>query len=204
MGLLATVPPELLQLQLRAQCPALGSTANPTMCANHRRRPAPNVDGTVHESSNDVLVRVRQLLSLLETQYSGDTVVIVAPDRWVGGRWLRLDGQGRDDSWCACLTSSCAPPEGGCPGPSASMSRALKSAPHPAPAAHAATTCRSCRRQYWGWTCGRTTATPLRRGRHAAYSWLQRSGRSRPPRLPALAHRSASDQSCVPLTTACL
>jgi broad specificity phosphatase PhoE len=43
-------------------------------------RPAPNVDGTVHESSADVLVRVRQLLSLLETQYNGDTVVIVSPD----------------------------------------------------------------------------------------------------------------------------
>jgi broad specificity phosphatase PhoE len=43
-------------------------------------RPSPNVDGTVHESSNDVLVRVRQLLSILETQYIGESVVIVSPD----------------------------------------------------------------------------------------------------------------------------
>lgn len=38
-------------------------------------RPGPNTDGTVHESSADVLVRGRQLLSLLETQYVGDSVV---------------------------------------------------------------------------------------------------------------------------------
>ncbi|EFN55931.1 hypothetical protein CHLNCDRAFT_12207, partial [Chlorella variabilis] len=43
-------------------------------------RPAPNVDGTVHESSADVLVRVRQLLSILETEYIGESVVIVSPD----------------------------------------------------------------------------------------------------------------------------
>lgn len=55
-----------------------------TLVAPPCRRPAPNVDGTVHESSADVLVRVRQLLSLLETQYNGDTVIIVAPDRWAG------------------------------------------------------------------------------------------------------------------------
>lgn len=43
-------------------------------------RPPPNVDGTVHESAADVLVRGRQLLSLLETQYLGDSIVIVSPD----------------------------------------------------------------------------------------------------------------------------
>jgi hypothetical protein len=34
----------------------------------------------VHESSSDVLVRGRQLLSLLETQYLGESIVIVSPD----------------------------------------------------------------------------------------------------------------------------
>ena len=43
-------------------------------------RPGPNVDGTVHESSADVVVRGRQLLSLLETQYVGSDVIIVSPD----------------------------------------------------------------------------------------------------------------------------
>ena len=66
----------------------LDNVDNATVYANNRRRPAPNVDGTVHESSSDVLVRVRQLLSLLETQYTSDAVVIISPDRWVDGvRW---------------------------------------------------------------------------------------------------------------------
>lgn len=43
-------------------------------------RPGRSYDGTVHESSADVLVRVRQLMSLLETQYVGSSVVIVSPD----------------------------------------------------------------------------------------------------------------------------
>lgn len=43
-------------------------------------RPPPFVDGTPNESVNDVLVRVRQLMSILETQYQGDQVVIVSPD----------------------------------------------------------------------------------------------------------------------------
>jgi broad specificity phosphatase PhoE len=34
----------------------------------------------VHESSADVLVRVRQLLSITETQYQSDNIVIVSPD----------------------------------------------------------------------------------------------------------------------------
>lgn len=33
-----------------------------------------------YESVQDVFVRVTQLMSILETQYSGDTVVIVSPD----------------------------------------------------------------------------------------------------------------------------
>eukprot|EP00850_Spirogloea_muscicola_P018685 SM000174S03340 [mRNA] locus=s174:56633:58297:- [translate_table: standard] len=44
------------------------------------KRPPPASDGTTHESVSDVLVRVTQLMSILETQYYGDTVVIVAPD----------------------------------------------------------------------------------------------------------------------------
>lgn len=43
-------------------------------------RPPPFVDGTPNESVQDVLVRVRQLLSILETQYQGDQVLIVSPD----------------------------------------------------------------------------------------------------------------------------
>ena len=37
-------------------------------------------DGTPSESSTDVLVRTRELLSLLETQYYGNTIFIISPD----------------------------------------------------------------------------------------------------------------------------
>jgi broad specificity phosphatase PhoE len=37
-------------------------------------------DGTPNESVSDVFVRVRQLMSKLETQYFGDDIVIIAPD----------------------------------------------------------------------------------------------------------------------------
>lgn len=40
----------------------------------------PGEDGTPTESVADIFVRVRQLLSKLETQYNGDTIVVVAPD----------------------------------------------------------------------------------------------------------------------------
>eukprot|EP00953_Heterococcus_sp_UTEX-ZZ885_P028002 14959-Heterococcus_DN1.PRE.2 len=43
-------------------------------------RPPANDDGTPHESVQDVLVRVRQLMSKLETQYSGEDIVLVSPD----------------------------------------------------------------------------------------------------------------------------
>lgn len=43
-------------------------------------RPPPIDDGTPNESVADVFVRVTQLMSILETQYSGDTVIIVSPD----------------------------------------------------------------------------------------------------------------------------
>eukprot|EP00470_Lotharella_oceanica_P017227 CAMPEP_0170186944 /NCGR_PEP_ID=MMETSP0040_2-20121228/40515_1 /TAXON_ID=641309 /ORGANISM="Lotharella oceanica, Strain CCMP622" /LENGTH=341 /DNA_ID=CAMNT_0010433831 /DNA_START=11 /DNA_END=1036 /DNA_ORIENTATION=+ len=42
--------------------------------------PPRNVDGTDNESVNDVFIRVRQALSITETQYSGRTVVFIAPD----------------------------------------------------------------------------------------------------------------------------
>ena len=42
--------------------------------------PRPHPTFLQHESSSDVLVRVRQLLSLLETSYSGQSVVLVSPD----------------------------------------------------------------------------------------------------------------------------
>ncbi|KAL2321850.1 hypothetical protein Fmac_026229 [Flemingia macrophylla] len=43
-------------------------------------KPPPIDVGTPNESVADVFVRVTQLMSILETQYSGDTVVIVSPD----------------------------------------------------------------------------------------------------------------------------
>ncbi|XP_057421953.1 uncharacterized protein LOC130715839 [Lotus japonicus] len=43
-------------------------------------KPPPTNDGTPNECVADVFVRVTQLMSILETQYSGDTVVIVSPD----------------------------------------------------------------------------------------------------------------------------
>lgn len=43
-------------------------------------KPPPITDGTPNESVSDVFVRVTQLMSILETQYSGDTVIIVSPD----------------------------------------------------------------------------------------------------------------------------
>ncbi|KAD6119901.1 hypothetical protein E3N88_11172 [Mikania micrantha] len=43
-------------------------------------KPPPINDGTPNESVADVFVRVTQLMSILETQYSGDTVIIVSPD----------------------------------------------------------------------------------------------------------------------------
>ncbi|BBN15591.1 hypothetical protein MPTK1_6g20840 [Marchantia polymorpha subsp. ruderalis] len=43
-------------------------------------KPPPFTDGTPNESVTDVLVRLTQLMSILETQYYGDAVVIVSPD----------------------------------------------------------------------------------------------------------------------------
>lgn len=43
-------------------------------------RPMPGQDGTPNDSSEDVFVRVRQLLSKLETQYFGENIVIISPD----------------------------------------------------------------------------------------------------------------------------
>ncbi|CAI0545782.1 unnamed protein product [Linum tenue] len=45
-----------------------------------RNKPPPIDDGTPSESVEDVFVRVTQLMSILETQYSGETVIIVSPD----------------------------------------------------------------------------------------------------------------------------
>ncbi|XVE57127.1 hypothetical protein DITRI_Ditri04bG0066600 [Diplodiscus trichospermus] len=43
-------------------------------------KPPPIDDGTPNESVADVFVRVTQLMSILETQYSEDTIIIVSPD----------------------------------------------------------------------------------------------------------------------------
>ncbi|KDP31111.1 hypothetical protein JCGZ_11487 [Jatropha curcas] len=45
-----------------------------------RNKPPPIDDGTPNESVSDVFVRVTQLMSILETQYSEETIVIVSPD----------------------------------------------------------------------------------------------------------------------------
>jgi broad specificity phosphatase PhoE len=47
---------------------------------NENARMPPAEDGTPNESVADVFVRVRQLISKLETQYQGETIVVVAPD----------------------------------------------------------------------------------------------------------------------------
>ncbi|KAK9669422.1 hypothetical protein RND81_13G128700 [Saponaria officinalis] len=43
-------------------------------------KPPPTSDGTPNESVDDVFVRVTQLMSITETQYSEETVIIVSPD----------------------------------------------------------------------------------------------------------------------------
>uniref|UniRef100_A0A7S1BT06 Uncharacterized protein n=1 Tax=Corethron hystrix TaxID=216773 RepID=A0A7S1BT06_9STRA len=43
-------------------------------------RPPGNEDGTPHETLIDQVVRLRQLMSLLETYYSGDTILLIFPD----------------------------------------------------------------------------------------------------------------------------
>jgi broad specificity phosphatase PhoE len=43
-------------------------------------RPPPNTDGTPTESVSDVLVRGNQLVSTVESMYSGENVVIISPD----------------------------------------------------------------------------------------------------------------------------
>lgn len=43
-------------------------------------KPPPINNGTPNESVADVFVRVTQLMSIVETQYSEDTVIIVSPD----------------------------------------------------------------------------------------------------------------------------
>lgn len=43
-------------------------------------KPPPFTDGTPNESVADVFVRVTQLMSILETQYSSDNIIIVSPD----------------------------------------------------------------------------------------------------------------------------
>jgi Histidine phosphatase superfamily (branch 1) len=45
--------------------------------------PGAGYDGTPNESAADVLVRVRQALSVMETQYDEELVMIIAPDSTV-------------------------------------------------------------------------------------------------------------------------
>lgn len=62
------------QLAAVAEELAAGDALGPTW------RPPAGSDGTPSESAADVLVRGRQLLSVLETQYFGEDVLIIAPD----------------------------------------------------------------------------------------------------------------------------
>jgi hypothetical protein len=43
-------------------------------------RPPPNEDGTPHETLADQAVRLRQVMSVLESLYSGDTILLIFPD----------------------------------------------------------------------------------------------------------------------------
>ena len=43
-------------------------------------RPPPTTTGTPNESVMDVFVRVRQMLSVMETQYRGANIVVISPD----------------------------------------------------------------------------------------------------------------------------
>lgn len=43
-------------------------------------KPPPNDDGTANESLSEQVIRLRQLISIMETQYSGDTVLLIFPD----------------------------------------------------------------------------------------------------------------------------
>eukprot|EP00986_Skeletonema_menzelii_P008323 scaffold3470_cov149-Skeletonema_menzelii.AAC.3 len=43
-------------------------------------RPPPNEDGTANETLWDQVIRLRQLMSVLETQYSGDDILLIFPD----------------------------------------------------------------------------------------------------------------------------
>ncbi|DBA91070.1 TPA: hypothetical protein ACH3X1_016035 [Trebouxia sp. C0004] len=43
-------------------------------------RPRLGTDGTPNESSQDVLIRVRQVMSICETQWSNNNVIIISPD----------------------------------------------------------------------------------------------------------------------------
>jgi broad specificity phosphatase PhoE len=47
---------------------------------NPEERMSLGEDGTPNESAQDVFVRVRQLVAKLETQYSGEEILVVAPD----------------------------------------------------------------------------------------------------------------------------
>ncbi|KAL3796927.1 hypothetical protein HJC23_000680 [Cyclotella cryptica] len=43
-------------------------------------RPPPNDDGTANETLHEQMIRLRQLMSILETQYSGDSILLIFPD----------------------------------------------------------------------------------------------------------------------------
>ncbi|GLC40928.1 hypothetical protein PLESTF_001057200 [Pleodorina starrii] len=65
---------ETQSLAVARQAVAEGDLLDPSW------RPPPGTDGTPPESTSDVLVRMRQVLSITETQYFGEDVLLVAPD----------------------------------------------------------------------------------------------------------------------------
>lgn len=61
--------------------PAITTSSSSITTQLPRLSPPPPIDdGTPNESVADVFVRVTQLMSILETQYSGETIIIVSPD----------------------------------------------------------------------------------------------------------------------------
>jgi len=50
------------------------------ICAGVGYKPQKNTDGTPSESISDVLVRANQLISTVESMYSGENVVVISPD----------------------------------------------------------------------------------------------------------------------------
>lgn len=95
-GTWSTRPPAPAQYGLILRCVLLRHTTSKRATNSLRKLPAVKVltgdqldsnwkppkgyDGTPNESTQDVLTRMRQVMSVTETQYSGEDIVFIAPD----------------------------------------------------------------------------------------------------------------------------